>query len=245
MVVKYGAPLPLPRNSRQRHGMTVDPNNNPGSEKTLGFWDAQRFSKYQPGSNVGKVGAQRTAGLKVAQRLHNINTETKTAKASGREPQLPDVSVRRQLAREDQKALIGIRNARAEIEAQAFLLKDNLRPFDYSKPDPLRSEYRAMLRAADDKQRAELLRKPAYREALFQGDASLSGVSDMQYERLYETELRTRFPDQMTAYDDTTAALETLGHVYTAATTALENELKAIGEPINEPGKPTPPPSWE
>jgi hypothetical protein len=102
-----------------------------------------------------------------------------------------------------------------------------------------------MLRTADDKQRAELLRKPAYREALFQGDASLSGVTDLQRDRLWETELRTRFPDQMTAYDDTMSALETLGHVYDAADLALKNEFNAIGESWNEPGAKPAPTAWE
>jgi hypothetical protein len=102
-----------------------------------------------------------------------------------------------------------------------------------------------MLRSADDKQRAELLRKPAYREALFQGDATLSGVSEQQYDALYENELRTRFPDQVQAYDDSMTALEALKSVYDAADTALRNEFKALGEPLQEPGAPAPKPAWE
>jgi hypothetical protein len=245
MAVQYGdkvAPLAKPN---RRHGMTVAPDGGPGSEKTLGHWPADFQTKYQPGSNVGRAGAERAKGLKVGQRLHEQFSEIKSAKAANREPSVPDVSVRRQRAREDQKTLNGIRNARLEIETAAIVAKDNLKPWDYSKHDPLRAEYRQMMRQADDKTRAELLRKPAYREALFQGDPSLSGVSEKQYDQLWEIELRTRFPDQMTAYDDSMTAVEALGHVYDAADTALRNELKAIGEPIFEPGAPTPKPAWE
>jgi hypothetical protein len=225
--------------------MSIDSSSNPGSERTLGYWPDEFKTKYQAGSNVSRLGAERSRALKVAQRLHEQNVEIRTAKAAGREPNLPDINVRRQRAREDLKALNGVRNARLEIECNALSTKDNLKPYDYSKHDPLRAEYRQMLRQADDKQRAELLRKPAYREAAFQGDHSLSGLSGAQYDHLYETELRTRFPDQMTAWDDHNTAQEAVRHVYDAADAALRNEFKALGEPLQEPGAPAPKPEWE
>jgi hypothetical protein len=225
--------------------MAVRPDNNPGSEKTLGYWPDDFRTKYQAGSNVSKLGGERQKALKVAQRLHDQNIEIRTAKAAGREPNIPDVNVRRQRAREDLKALTSVRNARLEIECNALSTKDNLSPYDYSKHDPLRAEYRQMLRGADDKQRAELLRKPAYREAAFQGDHSLSGLSGAQYDRLFETELRTKFPDQMQAWDDHGTAQEAVRHVYDAADEALRNEFKALGEPLHEPGAPAPKPDWE
>jgi hypothetical protein len=225
--------------------MAVSAGNGPGSEMTLGYWPDDFKARYQTGSNVSRLGGERAKALKVAQRLHDQNIEIRTAKSAGREAKIPDVAVRRQRAREDLKALKGIANERLAIEANAITAKENLKPFDYSKHDPLRQEYRAMLRGATDKQRAELLQKPAYREALFQGDATLSGVSDQQYNLMWDRELRTRFPDQMLAYDDHATAQEATRLAHEAAHTALLNELKALGEPIDEPGAPAPKPDWE
>jgi hypothetical protein len=225
--------------------MVVDPTSGPNSERTLGYWPDEFKAKYQVGSNVSRLGGERAKALKVAQRLHDQNIEIRTAKSAGREAKIPDVAVRRQRAREDLKALKGIRNTRLEIESNAIMAKDNLKPFDYSKHDPLRVEYRAMMRGATAKERAELLKRPAYRDALFQGDASLSGVSDEQYAMMWEHELRTKFPDAMRAYDDHSVAQDATRLAYEAAETALHNELKAIGEPIEEPGAPQPKPDWE
>jgi hypothetical protein len=225
--------------------MAVSPTNAPGSEKTLGFWPDEFKTRYQAGSNVSRLGAERGKALKIGQRLHNQNIEIRTAASSGREPQIPDVAVRRQRAREDLKALKAIANERLAIEANAITTKEGLKPYDYSKHNPLLAEYRSLLRGASDKERAALLQKPAYREALFQGDPSLSGVSDKQHEVLWDRELRARFPDAMRAYDDHATAQEATRLAFEAAHTALLNEFKAIGEPLEEPGAPAPKPDWE
>jgi hypothetical protein len=225
--------------------MVVDPTSGPNSERTLGYWPDEFKAKYQTGSNVSRLGGERAKALKVAQRLHDQNIEIRTAKSSGREPKIPDVAVRRQRAREDLKALKGIANERLAIEANAITTKEGLKPYDYSKHDPLRQEYRQMLRGATDKERAALLQKPAYRESLFQGDPSLSGVSEQQYEMLWDRELRSKFPDQMQAYDDHATAQEATRLAHEAAHTALINEFKALGEPLEEPGAPAPKPEWE
>jgi hypothetical protein len=223
----------------------VNPVSGPNSEKTLGYWPDDFKTRYQLGSNVSRLGGERAKALKVAQRLHEQFLEIRTAKSAGREAKIPDVAVRRQRAREDLKALKGIANERLAIEANAITAKEALRPFNYDKHDPLRAEYRQMLRGATDKERAALLQKPVYRESLFQADASLSGVSDQQYNLMWDRELRTRFPDQMQAYDDHATAQEATRLAHEAAHTALINEFKALGEPIDEPGAPQPKPDWE
>jgi hypothetical protein len=230
--------------------MVVNPVSGPGSERTLGFWPDDFKTRYQAGSNVSRLGAERGRALKVAQRHHDQNIEIRTAKSAGREAQIPDVAVRRQRLKEDFKTLQSIKNERLAIEANAITAKENLRPFDYSKSTiadaTLRAEYRQMLRSADDKTRAELLRKAAYRQAAFEGDHSLTGLSNQQYDQLWDHELRTRFPAEMQAYDDHATAQDATRLAYEAAEAALRNEAKAIGEPLDGSRvEPTPKPDWE
>jgi hypothetical protein len=136
------------------------------------------------------------------------------------------------------------------IDDEVFVMRHSLKPFDYKNSTVadvhLRGRYLDRLLAAkDDKERESLMQKPAYRQAAFEGDHTLSGLGEQTYNRLYEAELRSKFGEQMTTADDHAVADDILGHVLNAASSALANEFKAIGEPVDEPHAPLPSTPWE
>jgi hypothetical protein len=244
--VKYGDKLP-PR----RLGMTTNATPGIGSERTLGpAWPEAWKSTYQPGSFVGKIGAERAKALKVAQRLHELNQRARLDKATGRNT-LPDVAVRRQLARADQAALKQAYAARQAVSDQVFGFQLDLRPFDFSKSTlhevNLRNRYLDRLAAAkNDGERLKLMEaNSGYREAALQGHHSLSGLSPENYARAYQAEMKRKFPVETQTIADANMADEILDHVLKAASEAVSNELRALGEPLEQPAPPAPSAPWE
>jgi hypothetical protein len=231
--------------------MSVRPDNEAGSERTLGgAWPDEFRSRYNQESWIGRVGGLRSKGLKLAQRHHEMNSELRAAKAANREPRLPDVSVRRQLLREDIKTFGEITASRQSIGDAVSGQRTGLKAFDYSRSTPheiaMRNRYLDKLASSDDKGRAALLKVREYREAALGGHHTLSGLSELQYRQLEESELRSKYPSEMTVTDDHARADEILGAVLDAVGAAIDNEANAIGyKPDPQPGTAPKSAAWE
>jgi hypothetical protein len=222
--------------------MSVRSDGAPGSERTLGgAWPDEFRTKYQQESWIGRVGGLRSKGLAVGKRHHELNQEIRAAKATNREPVVPDVTVRRQLLREDIKAYEEIATSRRSIDDAVFAQRLGLKPYDYSKSTAhdiaMRGRYLDKLVTADDKGRAALLKSREYREAALGGHHTLSGLSELQHAQLLESELREKYPTEMAVTEDHARADEILGSVLSAVKAAIDNEAKAIGyKPEPQPG---------
>jgi hypothetical protein len=248
-MVKYGDKVPPKPNVRL--GMSVRPDSEPGSERTLGgAWPDEFRTKYTQESWIGRLGGLRAKGLKIGQRHHEQNSELRSAKAANREPSVPDVSVRRQLLREDIKAYEEISASRRSIDDAVFAQRIGLKAFDFSKSTAheiaMRNRYLDKLAGTDDKGRAALLKHREYREAALGGHHTLSGLSEMQHRQLEDSELKARWPSEMAVTEDHARADEIVGAVMDALKAAIDNEAKAIGyKPEQQPGAAQKQPDWD
>jgi hypothetical protein len=231
--------------------MSVRSDSEAGSQRTLGgAWPDEFRTKYNQDSWIGRVGGLRSKSLKLAQRHHEQNAELRSAKAANREPRLPDVSVRRQLLREDIKAYEEITASRQSIGDAVSGQRTGLKAFDYSRSTPheiaMRNRYLDKLSSSDDKGRAALLKVREYREAALGGHHTLSGLSEMQYRQLEESELKAKYPAEMAVTDDHARADEILGAVLDALVAAIDNEANAIGyRHETQPGTAPKSAAWE
>jgi hypothetical protein len=83
-------------------------------------------------------------------------------------------------------------------------------------------------------QRSKALAKRAYREAAMETDGAVSGISDVTYDLIFNSELASRFPSELTAISETEAALEAVSTTLETVGLAVTNELKSVeGTPVS------------
>jgi hypothetical protein len=110
----------------------------------------------------------------------------------------------------------------------------------------LQSEYRSVLRSADPKTQADLLKQFEYRQALLADGASaaLSNIPQSTYDRLRHQRLLDRYPDTMQLGEDFKEASAIVENHLAAIDAQIETERKALGIALTEPKTKTPEP-WE
>jgi hypothetical protein len=234
--------------------MSVRVEDGPGSEMTLGLWPVEFQSRYTPGHFIGRLGGLRSKVLQVAKRHHDMIQAQRVAKASGRQPDLPDIENRRRLALHDKQTLDDLIAATNKLDDENFAFRHGLQPYDYSKQTSherflMEQRLAKLNNAKDDAARLRLMESRDYKIAAFAGgehDHNLAGFSSQQsYARAYESNLRALYPDGMQTGDDYKTASEAFEHAHKAASTALANELRSVGLPPSGEVKPaTPTPDW-
>ena len=227
-----------------RGGMQVD---EAGYQKVLGYWNGPVPTDTR--GWVGQAYASYKEVLGVAQKLHEQNSAVSTAKATNRPPpELPDATVRQQLAKKDLKKLAEIKARLGKLDSDLLATRHALKPFDYENSTVVaamnRREIRSHLRSMDDTGRREAMRKFEYRQAALETLPELSGLSQTQHQALTEETLRLKFGEQMAALDEARAAYETAWLAHETATMAAENEVKQAGGQIEQPPPPKESAPW-
>src|SRR5262249_54212440 len=117
---------------------------------------------------------------------------------------------------------------------------DALRPFKYEKTaaeNTILAEMRAHLRAQkDDKARLALLNNSEFKRAAMQDGVpyELTGLNKLAHDRLYAEAIAEAHPEAVARYADFRQAADVVSAVFKAATASVENELKAVGQPVVE-----------
>jgi hypothetical protein len=225
-----------------RGGISID---SKGTQRTIGFWE---FPVDRPDGWLGRLRSEFSEAMKVAQRHHTMNEAQRIARASGKQPTLPEPTVRQSLARLEQKKLAEVRARTNAIAVEAVSKRVALKPFDYSDSkiiDALnRQELRSMLRSMEPEQRTAAVRRLEYKHAAFEQPAEVSGLDPSLYDALYEAEVAEKYPVEIAGTGDALAAAELCLAACKAASAAVESELIASGAPINAPAAPEPMKSW-
>lgn len=225
-----------------RGGITI---NDRGDQGTVGFWP-EKFD-----GSTGWLGGLRNQfgeAVRIAQRHHIANEEKRAAKNKGQPAVLPEFSVRQAISRAEQKKLDAIEAHVAKISDDAFRARSALKPFDYGdaadRAMELRKELRAHLRSVPEKERVAMLKTHAYREAVLEQRAEISGLPQSQYDLLREAELAQKFPDVIAGTADAMEGVEIVLLALKTARRAVEAELQAAGSTVAEPAIPAPAKAW-
>jgi hypothetical protein len=217
--------------------MTV---NEKGEERVLGYWPKNLDTTNQTGW-IGRGFKAYGEALGIGQRLHEQNRAVVEAKAANKPPpELPDATVRQQLARTDLKKLEQIKAQLALVENEVMTKQLSLKPFEYDNGVAAalnRQEIRAHMRGLDDTKRREAIRTYEYRAAALETLPELSGLSQTQYKAAVDETLQVRFPSEIAGITEARQALETAATALDTVRLAAENELKASGGQI-QPGPP-------
>jgi hypothetical protein len=215
--------------------------------KSVSLGAPWNFSNYTPTSFLGRADAARKQSLAIAQRLNGVSTELALAKAGRRDPALPEVSVRAQMAKSDRAKLVALRKEFGELETAVFNMEVGLRPFDEDQSLSgaiVRAQLRDRLHSAkDDAQRTELLKIAEYRRAAYEAPPQTSNVSPLTYARLKQEDIARRHPEEVNTIKQFREAEQIVEATLAATETALGAELIATGVVAQE--QPAPPPQAE
>jgi hypothetical protein len=220
-----------------------------GASKPLGIWP-DFGNKYTMHENpIARLGGIRKSTLPLLQRFENQNIETQAAKASGRPANLLGADIRARNLQDAIKTRNDLQGRRNILEREQEDRVGALKPFDPPKAAheiALQAEYRSVLRSADPKTQADLLKQFEFRQAAMVDGAaaSLSNISPTQFERMRHQRLLDRYPDEMQMNADFTQANEIVGNHLAALDAMIETERRALGIPAVEPKTKTPDP-WE
>jgi hypothetical protein len=219
-------------------GVIVKDSAGPGASKPLGVWPFG--DKYTMHDNpIARLGGIRKSTLPHLQRMENQNVETQRAKATNTPANLQSHDVRfrnLQDAIKTRDDLLGRRNKLALEQQDRF---ESLKPFDAPKTSheiALQAEYRSVLRSADSKAQAELLKQVEFRQAAMADGAhpSLSGIAPTQFARMRQARIAQRYPDETQMNADFQAADEIVGNHLSALDAMIETERRALGIPAVE-----------
>jgi hypothetical protein len=237
--------------ARDRTGMTVRADGGPRSEKPLGLWTAA-LDGYGPDSFVGRSGLVYDQLAQTGMRLHNLNRSVITARAQGKPATLPEPEARLAFARSEQKRVAALAERLDTIEGDLTAWKaKTLQPYDYSKSTtspastfPGRAELRQTFARLDANGKRAALQNEKFRAAILEQPGQVSGMSDTDWNGLMQLELEARFPVELQAVADSTAAIEAARTNLQTVSSAIANELASIGQPLREEEAPPPRNTW-
>jgi hypothetical protein len=230
-------------------GVIVKDTPGTGSSKPLGAWPDDFLTRYAFDSYIGRMNGIRKQTLPHLQRFENQNIETQAAKASGRPANLLGNDIRSRNLQEAIKTRDTLQGMRVNLGMTVEDKTAALKPFDPPKTSheiALQAEYRGVLRSADPKTQADLLKQFEFRQAAMADGAapSLSNIAPTQFERMRHQRLLDRFPNEMQMAEDFKTADELVGNHLAALDAMIETERRALGIPAVEPKTKTPEP-WE
>jgi hypothetical protein len=202
----------------------------PGREAPLGFfpdnldrngtgWTSQAYQIYASALNVGK-------------RYHDQNVALQLAQTTKREPELPDVQARNQLARADAQHLAKLKAHMAAIDQQIREKESALVPFQYDGnmvDAARRQEMRQFMRGMSEEARREKMRTWQWRRAALETEPELSGLSESMHKALTDETLRAMYPNELAGINEGRQALQVLQTAVSTVEKAVDHELRSTG----------------
>jgi hypothetical protein len=149
---------------------------------------------------------------------------------TNRQPELPDIQARNQLARADAQHLAKLKAHMAAIDNQIKEKESALRPFEYGNDlvDAMkRQEMRAFMRGMSEDERRAKMRTWQWRRSALEGEPELSGLSESMHKALTQETLQAMYPKEIKGINDGRAALEVLKTAVGTVERAVDHELKS------------------
>jgi len=207
-------------------------------ERPFGFWTWGNSTN----ARVQSVYREFAGTSAIAQRHHERNR----AVIEKRAPTLGDGNQRRALARREQAELKQRAERLAGVWADNLNDRDRLKHEIAGEDHAHGKELRDFLRGQSTEQRAQFIRRPEYRQAaMFNGlPAELSGLSPAQRDAMVEEAVAQRYPERLRELDQESEALDVARMALANTRFAVEEELKSVGLPVEEPPAPAPSKPW-
>jgi uncharacterized coiled-coil protein SlyX len=214
-----------------------------GNTRILGYW-RDEWESYPQDSFVQKAGNIRDAILNIGQPLNEQNRGV----VEKLNLPLAEPQVRVAKARAAQRQLKTLANRLAEVEISRIRYENGeLVPFRYDTnptvpSDSLegRAEIRRSFAGLDVTRRRAALEDPRVRRALLEQPAFISGLSETEHATLYKIEREAKFPAELKAVADGGDAIQSAREALLGVSEAYAEELRTIGESVDE-STPRPP----
>jgi hypothetical protein len=172
------------------------------------------------------------AALGMAQKNHNRNVGRYEAQRRNQPYNEIDPVIRRREAQQDAARLDQLQVAYAQLCGASFEATQKLDPYPVENTPPqiaIRTELRALLRAADDRKRSEMLQDPDFMRAALEAPGALSGLSADAKAHMKERVCYERFPEQMAARDAFKEAADLVRQSLDIARESIEHESRYVG----------------
>jgi hypothetical protein len=218
-----------------------------GGTKSLGFW-RDEWESYGPDSFVQAAGGIRDAILNIGQPLNEANRNI----AEKLNMPVAEPQVRAAKARAAQRQLKTLADKLAQIEINRLKHENgDLVPYRYdgNPSEPSRSlagraELRRVFRELDPTQRREALQDEQFRSAILEMPAAVSGMSRTEHADLFRAEREAKFGAELKAVADGKDAIESAREALAGVSEAFAEELRTIGESVEEQPAPKPNKEW-
>jgi hypothetical protein len=170
------------------------------------------------------------AALNVGKRYHDQNVALQLAQTTNKQPELPDVQARNQLARADAQRLAKLKAHMAAIDQQIKEKESALVPFQYDGnlvDSARRQEMRAFMRGLSEEERRAKMRTWQWRRAALETEPELSGLSESMHKALTQETLQAIYPKEIEGINEGRQALEVLKTAVGTVERAVDFELKS------------------